>query len=96
MKTVTTLIRRISSQSERFFSGSDYFDRNGNDVYLANSYSQGFGMTKGVGAVADDKGNDNYLIDARSLDIGRYEDHYVSMSQGYGLGLRPCYAGELV
>ncbi|MDQ3019328.1 MAG: hypothetical protein M3R36_01980 [Bacteroidota bacterium] len=68
-------------------------DRNGNDVYIANSYSQGFGMTEGVGAIVDDKGNDNYLIDARSLDIGRYEDHYVSMSQGYGLGLRPYYAG---
>lgn len=70
-------------------------DRNGNDVYIANSYSQGFGMTEGVGAIVDSKGNDNYLIDARSLDIGRYEDHYVSMSQGYGLGLRPYYAGGI-
>ncbi len=70
-------------------------DRNGNDVYIANSYSQGFGMTEGVGAIVDNKGNDNYLIDARSLDIGRYEDHYVSMSQGYGLGLRPYYAGGI-
>lgn len=70
-------------------------DRNGNDLYIANSYSQGFGMTEGVGAIVDNKGNDNYLIDARSLDIGRYEDHYVSMSQGYGLGLRPYYAGGI-
>ena len=70
-------------------------DRNGNDVYIANSYSQGFGMTEGVGAIVDNKGNDNYLIDARSLDIGRYEDHYISMSQGYGLGLRPYYAGGI-
>ena len=70
-------------------------DRNGNDVYIANSYSQGFGMTEGVGAIVDIKGNDSYLIDARSLDIGRYEDHYISMSQGYGLGLRPYYAGGI-
>lgn len=70
-------------------------DRGGNDIYIANSYSQGFGMTEGVGAIVDNKGNDNYLIDARSLDIGRYEDHYVSMSQGYGLGLRPYYAGGI-
>lgn len=70
-------------------------DRKGNDTYIANSYSQGFGMTQGVGAIIDNEGNDSYLIDARSLDIGRYEDHYVSMCQGYGLGLRPYYAGGI-
>ena len=88
-------------QANQFSIGAASFgvgllvDRNGNDVYIANSYSQGFGMTEGVGAIVDNKGNDNYLIDARSLDIGRYEDHYVSMSQGYGLGLRPYYAGGI-
>jgi len=70
-------------------------DREGNDFYIANSYSQGFGMTQGVGAIVDNKGNDSYLIDLRSLDIGRYNDHYVSMCQGYGLGLRPFYAGGI-
>jgi len=88
-------------QANQFSIGASSFgvglllDRNGNDVYLANSYSQGFGMTEGTGAIVDNKGNDNYLIDARSLDIGRYEDHYISMSQGYGLGLRPYYAGGI-
>ncbi|MDZ4712998.1 MAG: hypothetical protein SGI89_11830 [bacterium] len=86
-------------QANQFSIGAAAFgaglllDRQGNDVYIANSYSQGFGMTEGAGAIVDNKGNDSYLIDARSLDIGRYEDHYVSMSQGYGLGLRPYYAG---
>ncbi len=70
-------------------------DREGNDFYIANSYSQGFGMTLGVGAIIDNKGNDSYLVDSRSLDIGRYNDHYVSMCQGYGLGLRPFYAGGI-
>jgi hypothetical protein len=70
-------------------------DRNGNDIYTANSYSQGFGMTEGFGAIIDSKGNDSYLVDARSLDIGRYEDHYVSMCQGFGLGVRPFYAGGI-
>ena len=70
-------------------------DRKGNDTYIANSYSQGFGMTEGVGAIIDNEGNDSYLIDARSLDIGRYNDHFVSMCQGYGLGLRPYYAGGI-
>lgn len=70
-------------------------DREGNDFYIANSYSQGFGMTQGVGCIVDNKGNDSYLVDSRSLDIGRYNDHYVSMCQGYGLGLRPFYAGGI-
>lgn len=70
-------------------------DREGNDFYIANSYSQGFGMTEGVGCIVDNKGNDSYLVDSRSLDIGRYNDHYVSMCQGYGLGLRPFYAGGI-
>lgn len=70
-------------------------DREGNDFYIANSYSQGFGFTQGVGAIVDNKGNDSYLVDSRSLDIGRYNDHYVSMCQGYGLGLRPFYAGGI-
>jgi len=70
-------------------------DKNGNDIYAANSYSEGFGMTEGLGAIIDNKGNDSYLIDSRSLDIGRYEDHYVSMCQGFGLGVRPFYAGGI-
>ena len=70
-------------------------DREGNDFYIANSYSQGFGMTEGVGAIIDNKGNDSYLVDTRSVDIGRYNDHYVSMCQGYGLGLRPFYSGGI-
>jgi len=88
-------------QSDKFSIGAASFgygfliDKNGNDVYQANSYSQGFGMTDGIGAIVDDNGNDNYIIDARSLDIGRYEDHFISMSQGFGLGVRPYYAGGI-
>lgn len=68
-------------------------DKAGNDIYSANTYSQGFGLTKGAGAIIDNSGNDSYLINSLSLDMGRYEDHFVSMCQGYGLGLRPYYAG---
>lgn len=68
-------------------------DKEGNDFYIANSYSQGFGMTSGIGCIIDNKGNDSYLTDSRSLDIGRYNDHYLSMCQGFGLGLRPYYGG---
>lgn len=77
------------------FGAGLIYEVNGNDIYVANSYSQGFGMTEGTGVILDKTGNDSYLVDARSLDIGRYNDHYVSMCQGFGLGLRPYYAGGI-
>jgi hypothetical protein len=88
-------------RAESFSIGAGCFgiglliDRSGNDFYIANSYSQGFGFTQGVGCIIDNIGNDDYLVDSRSLDIGRYNDHYISMCQGYGLGLRPFYAGGI-
>lgn len=85
----------VLSQAAASFGIGILYDKNGNDFYNSNSYSQGFGMTNGTGAIIDLKGNDSYMCDARSLDIGRYEDHFISMSQGFGLGLRPFYAGGI-
>jgi hypothetical protein len=83
------------SQGAACFGIGLLYDKNGNDTYIANTCSQAFGMTQGIGSIIDEKGNDSYLISPRALDIGRYEDHYVSMCQGYGLGLRPYYAGGI-
>lgn len=70
-------------------------DRNGNDFYIANCYSQGFAMTEGIGIIVDNKGNDTYTINPLVLDIGRTNDHFLSMCQGFGFGLRPYYAGGI-
>lgn len=67
----------------------------GNDFYIANTYSQGFGMTEGIGIIVDDKGNDTYTINPQTPDIGRSNDHFLSMCQGFGFGLRPYYAGGI-
>lgn len=77
------------------FGSAIIIDNNGNDIYSANSYSKAFGMTMGIGSIIDKSGNDSYIISARNIDIGRYEDHYISMCQGYGLGVRPYYAGGI-
>ncbi|CAN5562326.1 hypothetical protein BH10BAC5_BH10BAC5_19630 [soil metagenome] len=77
------------------FGSGIVYDESGNDIYSVNAYGEAFGMTMGTGVIVDKKGNDSYLINAKSLDIGRYEDHYVSMVQGYGLGLRPYYGGGI-
>lgn len=70
-------------------------DRTGNDFYIANCYSQGFAMTEGIGIIVDNKGNDTYTINPLILDIGRTNDHFLSMCQGFGFGLRPYYAGGI-
>ncbi|RPI17488.1 MAG: hypothetical protein EHM58_09230 [Ignavibacteriae bacterium] len=70
-------------------------DRTGNDFYIANTYSQGFAMTEGIGIMVDNKGNDTYTTNPNVLDIGRTNDHFLSMCQGFGFGLRPYYAGGI-
>lgn len=78
-----------------FFGAGLLYDTEGNDTYSSMGYSQGFGMTQGIGMIYDLMGNDNYIIKPQVLDVTRYEDHFKSMSQGFGLGLRPYYAGGI-
>lgn len=61
----------------------------GNDQYSAAIYSQGFGFVRGMGLILEGEGNDRFFAG------GFYQDHrepgkvYLSMSQGFGFGLRP-------
>ena len=77
------------------FGAGIIVDPAGNDFYIANTYSEGFGMTEGIGIIIDNKGNDTYTINPQVLDIGRTNDHFLSMCQGFGFGLRPYYAGGI-
>ncbi len=49
----------------------------------------------GLGALIDSSGNDNYFAGGRYKDILRYEDHYISLSQGFAYGLRPMMSGGI-
>ena len=61
----------------------------GNDQYSAAIYSQGFGFVRGLGLILEGEGNDRFFAG------GVYRDHrepgkaFLSMSQGFGFGLRP-------
>jgi len=68
-------------------------DEGGRDLYNAAMYAQGFGFTEGMGVVYDLEGSDSYYAGGKYKDILRYEDHYLSMSQGFGFGLRPTFSG---
>jgi len=68
-------------------------DDAGNDSYNAALYSQGFGFTRGLGILLDKKGNDHYFAGGKYKDVLRYEDHFLSLSQGFGYGLRTYTSG---
>ncbi len=70
-------------------------DEGGRDIYNAAVYSQGFGFVQGAGIIYEVKGSDTYYAGGKYKDILRYEDHYLSLSQGFGYGLRPWMSGGI-
>ena len=68
-------------------------DEGGRDIYNAAVYAQGFGFVEGVGLIYETDGSDSYYAGGKYKDINRYEDHYLSMSQGLGYGVRPWMSG---
>jgi hypothetical protein len=70
-------------------------DDAGDDIYDAALFSQGFGFVRGVGVLLDSEGNDHYFAGGKYKDVLRYEDHYLSLSQGFAYGLRPYMSGGI-
>ncbi len=70
-------------------------DEGGRDIYNGAVYCQGFGFVEGVGFIYDADGSDSYYAGGKYKDILRYEDHYLSLSQGFGYGLRPWMSGGI-
>lgn len=69
-------------------------DRDGDDRYTSALSSQGFGGSGGLGILADYAGNDHYdcghvVPDQGIKRIRRHTgQHFMSMCQGYGFGMR--------
>ncbi len=72
-------------------------DDGGNDRYHAAHMAQGFGFVRGVGALLDANGSDNYFAGGKYKElIGLSgEIRYHSMAQGCALGLRPYLSGGM-
>jgi len=68
-------------------------DESGTDQYTGRLFSQGFGFAAGLGILSDYSGNDNYTSGGLYEDVLRYRDHYLSLSQGFGYGIRPHCSG---
>ncbi|GAB4318221.1 MAG: hypothetical protein Kow0074_07280 [Candidatus Zixiibacteriota bacterium] len=65
------------------------------DQYTSRLFSQGFGFAAGIGVLADDGGNDLYYCGGKYEDVLRYRDHYLSLGQGFGYGIRPHFSGGI-
>ncbi len=70
-------------------------DGGGHDSYRAGIYAQGFGYCAGLGALVEQAGNDSYQAGMGTVDLNRYQDHFLSMSQGFAIGRRPDYSGGI-
>ncbi len=85
----------VFTQGSGAFGIGLLLDRVGNDVYRAYASAQGFGFTRGFGALADFQGNDSYLSSSPYQDFLRYDAHFVAFTQGAGLGYRPIASGGI-
>jgi hypothetical protein len=70
-------------------------DDDGHDMYRAALLSQGVGFSVGAGLLIDKSGNDNYIAGNKYSDYLRYDNHNLSLSQGFGYGLRPYLSGGI-
>jgi hypothetical protein len=69
------------------------YDHAGSDHYSADVYAQGFAYTKGFGMLLDRAGNDAYRAGWKYPDDRWPNRAHVSMSQGFGFGMRPWSTG---
>lgn len=67
-------------------------DGGGNDLYDVGFAGQAYAGVMGVGLLVDETGNDRYLAGGVEHDYERNDDRYISLAQGFSIGMRP-YAG---
>jgi hypothetical protein len=70
-------------------------DRQGRDEYSAGLCAQGYAGVHGVGLLIDHQGADRYLAGNLEPDHERHPDRFLSLSQGFAIGMRPFAGGGL-
>ncbi len=69
------------------------FDYGGIDSYRCALFGQAFAGVRGLGVLADGGGSDIYFAGGKYTDVLRYQDHFISLSQGFAYGWRPDMSG---
>jgi hypothetical protein len=70
-------------------------DDGGNDLYDLGFSGQAYAGVMGIGLLVDERGNDRYLAGGVEHDYERNDDRYVSLAQGFSIGLRPFAGGGI-
>ncbi len=70
-------------------------DINGDDIYQVGLEGQAFAGLRALGLLIDDHGTDRYIAGGRERDHERHPEHYLSMAQGFAIGMRPHAGGGL-
>jgi hypothetical protein len=68
-------------------------DREGNDSYTVGYNGQAFGGVDGFGLLVDEAGQDSYVAGGVEPDHERNTERFVSLAQGFAIGLRPFAGG---
>lgn len=70
-------------------------DKDGHDSYGIGSSGQGFAGWRGFGILLDHKGNDRYFAGGLEADHERNPDRFISLAQGFAIGMRPFAGGGI-
>jgi len=70
-------------------------DAGGRDAYEVGCRGQGYAGVRGVGILVDRDGADVYVAGRRRRDYGRYGERYLSLAQGFSIGMRPFAGGGI-
>ena len=81
-------------QGAGMFGAGILWQRGGDTVYKAAEKAQGFGGTSGIGLLLDESGDDYYYAGGK-YPCGWLPNHYFSLSQGFGYGMRPFAGGGI-
>jgi len=88
-------------EAKAFAQGAAYaglatlIDRRGDDTYKLGYLGQAYAGVLGHGYLVDYAGNDTYLAGGHYIDHGHHEDRFMSMAQGFSIGMRPYAAGGI-
>jgi hypothetical protein len=81
-------------QGAGMFGAGILWQRGGDTTYKASEMAQGFGGTSGLGLLLDESGDDSYYAGGK-YPCGWLPNHYFSLSQGFGYGMRPFAGGGI-
>lgn len=81
-------------QGAGMFGAGIVWQRGGHSRFKAAQMAQGFGGTSGIGLLLDEGGNDSYVAGGK-YPCGWLSNHYFSLSQGFGYGMRPFAGGGI-